>query len=88
MFGLVGLQIADAAALIAPGAPDHLVEQLKGALGGARIAIAEAQIGVDHADQIEPREIVALRHQLGADDDIDAAFGDLVQFGCAWSRSR
>src|SRR6202048_1183872 len=40
MLGLVGLQIADAAALIAPGAPDHLVEQLKGALGGAWIAIA------------------------------------------------
>ena len=40
VFRLVGLQIADAAALVAAGAPDHLVEQLKGALGGARIAIA------------------------------------------------
>ena len=53
----MGLQIADAAALIAPGTPDHLVEQLEGPLGGARIAIAEAEIGIDDADQIEPREI-------------------------------
>src|SRR4051812_49382434 len=29
VFGLVGLQVADAAALIAAGAPDHLVQQLK-----------------------------------------------------------
>ena len=84
----MGLQIADAAALVAPGAADHLVEQLKRPLGGARIAIAEAEIGIDHADQIEPREIMALRHQLRADDDVDAAFGDLVQARCAWSRSR
>ena len=88
MVGLVGLQIADAAALVASGAPDHLVEQLEGPLGGARIAIAQAQIGIDHADQIEPRKIVALGHQLGADDDVDAAFRDVVQFDCAWFRSR
>ena len=75
----MGLQIADAAALVAAGAADHLVEQLKGPLGGARIAVAEAEIGIDHADQIEPRKIMALGHQLRADDDVDAAFGDLVQ---------
>jgi hypothetical protein len=40
MFGLVRLQIADAAALVAAGAADHLVEQLKRTLGGARIAVA------------------------------------------------
>ena len=79
MFGLMGLQIADAAALIAAGAADHLVEQLKRPLGGARIAIAEAEIRIDDADQIEPREIMPLRHQLGADDDVDAAFGDFVE---------
>ena len=79
MLRLVGLQIADAAALVAPGAADHLVEQLPGALGGARIAVAQAQIGIDHADQIEPRKIMALGHQLRADDDVDAAFRDLVQ---------
>ena len=76
----MGLQIADAAALLAPGAADHLVEQLKRPLGGARIAIAQAQIGIDDADQIEPREIVALRDQLRADDDVDAALRDFVEF--------
>ena len=80
MVGLMGLQVSNAAALLAAGAPDHLVEQLKRPLGGARIAIAEAEIGIDDADQIEPREIMPLRHELRADDDIDAAFRDLVQF--------
>jgi len=40
MFGLVRLQIAYAAALIAAGAADHLIKQLERPLGGARIAIA------------------------------------------------
>src|SRR2546426_3840049 len=53
-------QVADTAALIAPRTPDHLVEQLERPLGGARIAIAEAQIRIDHADQIEPRKVMAL----------------------------
>src|SRR6266702_3423207 len=72
MVRLVRLEIADAAALLASGAADHLVEQLPGAFRGARIAIAQAQIRVDHADQIEPRKIMALRPELCADDDVDA----------------
>src|ERR1043166_5309044 len=48
MLGLVRLQIADAAALLAAGAADHLIEQLERPLGGARIAIVQAEIGVDH----------------------------------------
>ena len=47
----MGLQIADAAALIAPGAADHLVEQLKRPLGGTWITMGEALIGIEHADQ-------------------------------------
>ncbi len=88
MIGLVGLEIADAAALLAPGAADHLVEQLPGAFRRARIAVAQAQIRIDHADQIEPRKVVALGDQLRADDDVDAAFRDLGQARCASSRSR
>ena len=38
MLGLVGLQITDAAAFLAPRPADHLMQKLKGALGGARIA--------------------------------------------------
>src|SRR6266403_371577 len=61
MLGLMGLQIADPAALVASGPSDHLVEQLKRPLGGARIAIAQAEVGIDHADQIEPRKMMATR---------------------------
>ncbi len=75
----MGLQIADAAALLAAGAADHLVEQLERAFGSARIAIAKPEIGIDHTDQVQAREMMPLRHQLRADDDIDAALGNLGQ---------
>ncbi len=35
------LQEADAAAFLAAGAADHLMQQLERPLGGARIAVAE-----------------------------------------------
>src|SRR5207248_2997613 len=56
MIGLVRLEIADAAALLATGTADHLVEQLPGAFRRARIAVPEAQIRIDHADQTAPGE--------------------------------
>ncbi len=71
MLGLVGLQKTVAYPGIAAGAADHLMQELKGALGGARIAIGETEIGVDHADQIEHRKVVAFRHELRSDDDIE-----------------
>ncbi len=37
------------------------------------------EIGVDDADQIELREMMALGDQLGADDDVEAAGGDVVE---------
>ena len=77
--GLVGLQIADAAARLAPGTADDLMQQLKGALGGARIAVGKAEIGVHHPHQIEPGKMMSLGDQLGADDDVEAACGHLVQ---------
>jgi hypothetical protein len=57
----------------APGPAGHLAEQLKGALGGARIAVGEPEIGIDHADQRHQREIVPLGDELRADDDIGLA---------------
>ena len=57
--------------LLAPGAAGDLVEQLEGALGGAQVAAAEAEIGVDHADQREVGEVVALGDDLGAEQDVD-----------------
>ena len=80
MLGLVGLQVAVAGAGVAAGAADHLMQKLERALGGARIAIAQAEIGIDHADQIEHREVMALGDQLGADDDVELAGGDIGEF--------
>ena len=39
----------------------------------AQVAAAEAQIGVDHADQGEVGEVVALGDDLGADQHVDPA---------------
>ena len=80
MLGLVRLQEADAAAFLAPGAADDLMQQLERALGGARVAVGEAEIGIDDADQIELREVMALGDELRADDDVEAPFGDVVEF--------
>ncbi len=54
-----------------PARPGHLVEQLERALGGAQVAAAEAEIGVDHAHQREVGEVVALGDDLGAEQDVD-----------------
>ena len=40
MFGLMRLEEPQADAGVAPGAPDHLMQQLKGAFRSARIAVA------------------------------------------------
>ena len=57
----------------------HLMQKLEGAFGGARIAIAQAQVGIDHAHQIEFWEMMALGDKLRADDDVDAPLRDIVQ---------
>ncbi len=80
MLGLMRLQIADAASLLAPGTADDLMQQLERAFGGARIAVCQAQIGIDHTNQVELGKMVSLRHKLGADDDIEAALRDRVEF--------
>jgi hypothetical protein len=71
---LVGLDQALALAPRAPGPAGHLRQELVGPLGGARIAVRQPEIGIDHADQRHQREIVPLGHQLRADDDIGLAF--------------
>ena len=73
------LQEADALAFLAAGATDDLMQKLERALGGARIAVGEAKIGVDDADQIELREMVPLGDELRADDDVEAALRDVVE---------
>ncbi len=75
------LQIADAAALLATGAADHLMQKLERALGGARVAVAEAEIGIDDADQIELGKVMAFRHKLRADDEIESPLCHVVELG-------
>ena len=75
----MGLQIAAPDAGIAAGAADHLMQQLEGALGGARVAVIQPEVGVDDTDKVELREVMAFRHQLRPDDDIEAALGDIVE---------
>ena len=80
MLGLVRLQIAVAAPLLAAGAADHLMQQLERALGRARIAVGKTQIGVDDADEIELGKMMTLGDELRADDDVEAALRHVVQF--------
>ena len=81
MLLLKGLQQGAARLFAAPGAARHLIEQLKRALGGARIAIGQADIGVHHADQSQKRKIMALGDQLRADDEIELMLRHRLQFG-------
>ena len=73
------LQVAAADAGVAPGAADHLMQELERALGGARIAVGEAEVGIDDADEVELGEVMALGDELRADDDVEAALRDVVQ---------
>src|SRR5271154_362845 len=69
----------------APGAPEasgtarNLLQYLERALGGARIAVRQPDVGIDYADQRQQREIMALGDKLRADDDVASAFGDGVE---------
>jgi hypothetical protein len=80
MLGLMRLEIAMTRAGFAPGATDYLMQQLEGAFGGARVAVGEPDIRVDNADQIEHREMVAFGDELRANDDVEAAGGDVGEF--------
>ena len=71
--GIVGLD-EDAARLVAAaGAAGDLLDLLEAALGRAQVAAGKAEVGIDHADQGQVGEVIALGHQLGADDDVDRA---------------
>ena len=62
-----------ARAVAAAGAARHLRQQLERALGGAEIRQPEPDVGRDHADQGDVREVVALRDHLRADEHVDLA---------------
>ena len=76
MIGHVGLQERPPARSFAASATGNLRQHLIGALGGAQIAIAQPQIGVDHTDKTELGEMMSLGDNLRADDNVDPAFGN------------
>src|SRR4051794_4387127 len=55
------------------------MEQLECTLRRARITVAETQIGIDDANKIELRKMMAFRHQLRADHDIEAALRNVIE---------
>src|SRR5262249_29662990 len=67
------------AARLTAGAPHDLMEKLEGAFGRARIAVAEAEVRIDDADEVELGEVMTLGDELRADDDVDLAGFDVRQ---------
>jgi hypothetical protein len=56
------------------------LHQLERALGLTRIAIGEADIGIDHTDECHQRKIMSLGDELCANDNIASAIGDRIKF--------
>ena len=54
-----------------PARPPTWCSSWIGALGRAQIAAAEAEIGIDHADQGQQREMMPLGDDLRADQHVD-----------------
>lgn len=61
------------------GATRHLGDQLSHALECAEIGAEERLVGVDHADQRQAGEVVALGQHLGADQNLHGAALDVVE---------
>ena len=51
----------------------HLEQERGETLGRAEVGAVERVVGAQHADEREPREVVALRQHLRADKDVDLA---------------
>ena len=75
----ISLQHNFAGSLAAPGASGHLRQQLKRALGGAKVRQAERHVGPDHADQRHAVNVVALGDHLRADEQVEFALIQGVQ---------
>ena len=73
MLRLPGLQEGPADPLGAAGPPRRLAQKLKRALGGSRIGIGKADVGIDHAHEGQQRKIMPLGDELGADDEVVVA---------------
>src|SRR5690242_11686417 len=56
------------------------MQQLKCSLGGTGVAVTQAEIGIDDADQIELWKMVPFGDKLRADDEIEAPSGNIIEF--------
>ena len=81
MFGGPGLQDGAARSVRPPRSARRLGQQLEGPLGGPQVAPAQAEIGIDHPDQGQKGEIMALGGRLGGDEDVDLAVGHPLDQG-------
>ena len=79
MFGLPALHEAATRHRAPAGAARHLLQELKRPLGGAQVAVVEPDIGVDDARQGQAWKVVALRDELGPDDEVDLSPGHRVE---------
>ena len=81
MIRIVGLNHDLAGAIGAPGAARDLQDRLREPLVAARIGAEQPLVGVQHADERDAREVMALRQHLRADQNLDVARFDVVQHG-------
>ena len=75
----IGLDQTASGDRFAARAPGYLVQELEGPLSRAGVGLCQAKVCVDHADQREPREVMALGDELRADDHVHLALLDLAQ---------
>ena len=57
----------------AAGPARDLLDLLEASLRSAKVAALQAKIGIDHSNQGEVGEVIALGHELGADHDVEFA---------------
>jgi len=57
----------------------HLCQELKGALGGAKVRKSQADVGVDHAHQGDIGNVVPLGDHLRSDQNVVAALAEAVK---------
>ena len=70
MIGIARLDVHLTGLLAASCPTGGLRNLLECTFGGTQIAALKPQICIDHPNQSQFREMIAFRHQLGADDDV------------------
>ena len=73
--GLVALDDREARPIASAGSADGLGKQLVGALGRPLVGQVQGDVGTDHPDQGDLRDVQALRHQARPDEHVEAALG-------------